>query len=145
MKFVIQRVTEASVTINGQVTGSIGRGFMVLIGVGKEDTREEADRLIKKMIGLRIFADENGKTNLSLKDVGGSLLLVSQFTLYANCSKGNRPSFVDAGDPRQAEELYDYIVSRCRQQIPDVQTGEFGEEMQVRLCNDGPFTIILEG
>ena len=92
MKFVIQRVTEASVTINGQVTGSIGRGFMVLIGVGKEDTREEADRLIKKMIGLRIFADENGKTNLSLKDVGGSLLLVSQFTLYANCSKGNRPS-----------------------------------------------------
>ena len=97
------------------------------------------------MIGLRIFADENGKTNLSLKDVGGSLLLVSQFTLYANCSKGNRPSFVDAGDPRQAEELYDYIVSRCRQQVPDVQTGEFGEEMQVRLCNDGPFTIILEG
>ena len=145
MKFVIQRVTEASVTINGQVTGSIGRGFMVLIGVGKEDAREEADRLIKKMIGLRIFADENGKTNLSLKDVGGSLLLVSQFTLYANCSKGNRPSFVDAGDPRQAEELYDYIVSRCRQQVPDVQTGEFGEEMQVRLCNDGPFTIILEG
>ena len=145
MKFVIQRVTEASVTINGQVTGSIGRGFMVLIGVGKEDTREEADRLIKKMIGLRIFADENGKTNLSLKDVGGSLLLGSQFTLYANCSKGNRPSFVDAGDPRQAEELYDYIVSRCRQQVPDVQTGEFGEEMQVRLCNDGPFTIILEG
>lgn len=145
MKFVIQRVTEASVTINGQVTGSIGRGFMVLIGVGKEDTREEADRLIKKMIGLRIFADENGKTNLSLKDVGGSLLLISQFTLYANCSKGNRPSFVDAGDPRQAEELYDYIVSRCRQQVPDVQTGEFGEEMQVRLCNDGPFTIILEG
>lgn len=145
MKFVIQRVTEASVTINGQVTGSISRGFMVLIGVGKEDTREEADRLIKKMIGLRIFADENGKTNLSLKDVGGSLLLVSQFTLYANCSKGNRPSFVDAGDPRQAEELYDYIVSRCRQQVPDVQTGEFGEEMQVRLCNDGPFTIILEG
>lgn len=145
MKFVIQRVTEASVAINGQVTGSIGRGFMVLIGVGKEDTREEADRLIKKMIGLRIFADENGKTNLSLKDVGGSLLLVSQFTLYANCSKGNRPSFVDAGDPRQAEELYDYIVSRCRQQVPDVQTGEFGEEMQVRLCNDGPFTIILEG
>ena len=142
---MIQRVTEASVTINGQVTGSIGRGFMVLIGVGKEDTREEADRLIKKMIGLRIFADENGKTNLSLKDVGGSLLLVSQFTLYANCSKGNRPSFVDAGDPRQAEELYDYIVSRCRQQVPDVQTGEFGEEMQVRLCNDGPFTIILEG
>ena len=145
MKFVIQRVTEASVTINGQVTGSIGRGFMVLIGVGKEDTREEADRLIKKMIGLRIFADENGKTNLSLKDVGGSLLLVSKFTLYANCSKGNRPSFVDAGDPRQAEELYDYTVSRCRQQVPDVQTGEFGEEMQVRLCNDGPFTIILEG
>ena len=144
MKFVIQRVTEASVTINGQVTGSIGRGFMVLIGVGKEDTREEADRLIKKMIGLRIFADENGKTNLSLKDVGGSLLLVSQFTLYANCSKGNRPSFVDAGDPRQAEELYDYIVSRCRQQVPDVQTGEFGEEMQVRLCNDGPFTIMLD-
>ena len=118
MKFVIQRVTEASVTINGQVTGSIGRGFMVLIGVGKEDTREEADRLIKKMIGLRIFADENGKTNLSLKDVGGSLLLVSQFTLYANCSKGNRPSFVDAGDPARQRNctitLFPGAVSRFR-------------------------------
>ena len=112
MKFVIQRVTEASVTINGQVTGSIGRGFMVLIGVGKEDTREEADRLIKKMIGLRIFADENGKTNLSLKDVGGSLLLVSQFTLYANCSKGNRG--IPARQRNCTITLFPGAVSRFR-------------------------------
>ena len=145
MKFVIQRVNHAEVKVDGEIVGKIGKGFLVLIGVGREDTKEDADWYLKKLLGLRIFEDENGKTNLSLKDVGGSLLLVSQFTLYANCSKGNRPSFVDAGDPRQAEELYDYIVSRCRQQVPDVQTGEFGEEMQVRLCNDGPFTIILEG
>lgn len=144
MKFVIQRVTEASVTIDGEVTGAIKQGYLVLIGVGKNDTKADADKLVKKMIGLRIFADENGKTNLSLKDVGGALLLVSQFTLYANCTKGNRPSFVDAGDPDQAMELYQYIVDQCRQQVPSVETGQFGAEMKVSLCNDGPFTIILE-
>lgn len=144
MKFVIQRVTEASVTIEEKTVGAIGKGYLVLIGVGKEDTAAEADKLIKKMIGLRIFADENGKTNLSLKDVNGQLLLVSQFTLYANCTKGNRPSFIEAGDPGQAQELYEYIIAECRKQVPVVETGEFGADMEVRLCNDGPFTIILE-
>ena len=136
MKFVIQRVTEASVTIDEHVVGSIKKGYLVLIGVGKEDTAAQADKLIKKMIGLRIFADQEGKTNLSL--------LVSQFTLYANCTKGNRPSFVDAGDPVHADELYEYIIAECRKQIPVVETGEFGADMKVSLCNDGPFTIILE-
>ena len=144
MKFVIQRVTEASVTIEEKTVGAIGKGYLVLIGVGKEDTAAEADKLIKKMIGLRIFADENGKTNLSLKDVNGQLLLVSQFTLYANCTKGNRPSFIEAGDPGQAQELYEYIIAECRKQVPVVETGEFGADMEVGLCNDGPFTIILE-
>ena len=144
MKFVIQRVTEASVSIEGEVKGKIGRGFLVLIGVGKEDTREIADKYIKKLLGLRIFEDENGKTNLSLADVKGELLLISQFTLYANCKKGNRPSFVDAGAPDQAEDLYDYIVEECRKTVPSVQTGEFGADMKVSLLNDGPFTIILD-
>lgn len=144
MKFVIQRVTEASVTVEEEVIGSIGKGFLVLIGAGKNDTKEQADYLIRKMIGLRIFADANGKTNLSLKDVEGSLLLVSQFTLYANCKKGNRPSFVDAGDPQKAEELYEYIISECKKQIPKVETGSFGADMKVALVNDGPFTVILE-
>ncbi|MDO4323511.1 MAG: D-aminoacyl-tRNA deacylase [Lachnospiraceae bacterium] len=144
MKFVIQRVSEASVTVDNRVIGSIGKGFLVLIGVGKDDTKEDADFYIKKMIGLRIFEDENGKTNLSLKDVDGQLLLVSQFTLYANCKKGNRPSFIEAGEPAQAEALYEYIIEECRKQIPVVECGEFGAYMQVRLCNDGPFTIILD-
>lgn len=144
MKFVIQRVTEASVTVDHEVIGKIDKGFLVLIGVGKEDTTAEADRLIKKMLGLRIFADENGKTNLSLKDVNGQLLLVSQFTLYADCRKGNRPSFVNAGEPDKAEALYEYIIAQCRQHLPIVETGSFGADMQVSLCNEGPFTIILE-
>lgn len=144
MKFVIQRVTEASVTIDGKVSGKIGKGFLVLIGVGQDDTKEIADKFIKKLIGLRIFDDENGKTNLALKDVDGELLLVSQFTLYANCKKGNRPSFVEAGDPKQAEELYEYIIEECRKQVPVVETGEFGADMKVSLLNDGPFTIILD-
>ncbi len=144
MKFVIQRVTEASVAIEGEVKGRIDRGFLVLIGVGKEDSREVADKYIKKLLGLRIFEDENGKTNLSLADVGGQLLLISQFTLYANCKKGNRPSFVDAGAPEQAEALYDYIVDECRKVVPVVETGEFGAEMKVSLLNDGPFTVILD-
>lgn len=144
MKFVIQRVTEASVTIEGRVSGAIDKGFLVLIGVGCNDTKENADKLIRKMLGLRIFADENGKTNLSLADVGGALLLVSQFTLYANCTKGNRPSFIEAGAPQEAEAMYNYIIEECRKQVPVVETGEFGADMQVRLCNDGPFTILLE-
>lgn len=144
MKFVIQRVLESSVTVDGQVIGQIGKGFLVLIGAGQNDTKENADALVKKMIGLRIFEDENGKTNLSLKDVDGSLLLVSQFTLYANCKKGNRPSFTEAGDPQMANELYEYIISECRKQVPIVETGSFGAEMKVALVNDGPFTIILE-
>lgn len=144
MKFVIQRVTEASVTVENDTIGKIDKGYLVLIGVGKEDTTAEADRLIKKMLGLRIFADENGKTNLSLKDVNGQLLLVSQFTLYADCRKGNRPSFVNAGEPDKAEALYEYIIAECRKQVPIVETGSFGADMKVSLCNDGPFTIILE-
>ena len=144
MKFVIQRVTRASVTVENQVIGKIGKGFLVLIGVGQNDTREKADALVKKMTGLRIFEDEDGKTNLSLGDVGGELLLVSQFTLYANCKKGNRPSFTEAGSPELAEELYEYIIEACREKIPVVQTGSFGAEMKVELCNDGPFTVILE-
>ena len=144
MKFVIQRVTHASVEVDGATVGKIGNGFMVLIGVGKDDTAAEADKLVKKMTGLRIFADENGKTNLSLKDVNGELLLISQFTLYADCRKGNRPSFVDAGDPKKAEELYEYIIAECKKLIPVVEKGIFGAEMKVSLCNDGPFTVILE-
>ena len=143
MKFVIQRVTEASVEVDEKIIGEIANGYLVLIGVRQEDTTAEADRLIKKMINLRIFSDENGKTNLSLKDVNGGLLLVSQFTLYANCKHGNRPSFTEAGDPKKAEELYEYIIAECRRQIPVVQTGSFGADMKVRLCNDGPFTILL--
>ncbi|MCR1839045.1 D-aminoacyl-tRNA deacylase [Murimonas intestini] len=144
MKFVIQRVKKASVSIGGETAGSISKGFLVLIGIGHEDTREDADILVKKMTGLRIFEDENGKTNLSLADVGGALLLISQFTLYANCRRGNRPSFTDAAPPAIAEELYEYIISECRSRTADVQKGVFGAEMQVELCNDGPFTVILD-
>ena len=144
MKFVIQRVSHASVTVHEETIGRINQGYLVLIGVGKEDTREDADRLVKKMIGLRIFSDENGKINKSLKDVDGELLLVSQFTLYADCRHGNRPGFTEAAGPELANELYEYIIASCRQQVPVVETGEFGADMKVELLNDGPFTIILE-
>ena len=144
MKFVIQRVSHASVAVHEETIGRINQGYLVLIGVGKEDTREDADRLVKKMIGLRIFADENGKINKSLKDVDGGLLLVSQFTLYADCRHGNRPGFTEAAGPDLANELYKYIIESCRQQVPVVETGEFGADMKVELLNDGPFTIILE-
>ena len=144
MKFIIQRVSEASVTVEGQVIGQIGKGYLVLIGVGENDTKELADRYIKKMLGLRIFEDENGKTNLSLKDVGGSLLLVSQFTLYANCRKGNRPSFTEAGNPELAEELYEYIIDSVRAKGFHTEHGSFGADMKVSLLNDGPFTIMLD-
>lgn len=144
MRFVIQRVTDSSVAIDGETVGKIGKGYLVLIGVSDTDTEAVADKMVKKMIGLRIFEDENGKTNLSLADVGGSLLLVSQFTLYANCRKGNRPSFIEAGSPDRAEALYEYIIAECRKSAPDVQTGRFGAEMKVSLVNDGPFTILLD-
>lgn len=147
MRFVIQRVIEASVSVDQQVIGSIGKGFLVLIGVSQTDTRCIADKMIKKLLGLRIFEDQDGKTNLSLQDVDGSLLIVSQFTLYADCRKGNRPSFINAGAPDLAEELYQYIIAECQSQLPDinrVQHGSFGADMKVSLLNDGPFTIILD-
>lgn len=144
MRFVIQRVSQASVESEGKLLGRIGKGFLVLIGVSDTDTEQTADKMVKKMTGLRIFEDENGKTNLSLSDVKGSLLLVSQFTLYANCKKGNRPSFIEAGAPDRANALYEYVIEQCRKNIPDVQTGSFGADMQVSLVNDGPFTIILD-
>lgn len=144
MKFVIQRTTEASVTVDGNIIGKIGKGFVVLIGIAQDDTTDIADKLIKKMLGLRIFEDENGKTNLSLNDVDGELLLISQFTLYADCRKGNRPSFIKSGNPDMANELYEYIINRCKSNGYKVQTGEFGADMKVSLLNDGPFTIILD-
>ena len=144
MRFVIQRVTRASVTIEERVAGQIRYGFLVLVGVEDSDTQEIADKMIRKMLGLRIFADEQGKTNLSLADVNGQLLLVSQFTLYADCKKGNRPSFVKAGQPDMAKAMYEYVIGECRKQISVVETGEFGADMKVELLNDGPFTILLD-
>ena len=144
MKFVIQRVKQASVKVEGSVIGEIEKGYLVLIGVSDKDTEAVADKMIKKMIGLRIFEDAEGKTNLSLADVGGSLLLVSQFTLYANCKKGNRPSFIEAGAPDKANQLYEYIIEDSKKSVSVVQTGRFGAEMEVSLINDGPFTILLD-
>ena len=146
MKFVIQRVQHAEVTVNQKCIGSIGKGFLVLIGICRDDNREIADVMMKKLFGLRIFEDENGKTNLDLNTVGGSLLLISQFTLYADCRKGNRPSFTNAGKPDFANELYEYIIQKSREQFGSdrIQTGEFGADMKVSLLNDGPFTIILD-
>lgn len=144
MKLVIQRVTHASVTVDNNVIGKIGKGYMVLIGVSDTDTKEIADKMLDKMIKLRIFEDENGKTNLSLADVGGELLLISQFTLYANCKKGNRPSFIEAGSPDHANALYEYIIEKCKERVDVVEQGEFGAEMKVELLNDGPFTVLLD-
>ena len=144
MRFVIQRVMNSKVTIDGKIRGQIGKGFMVLVGVGEGDTVETADKMIHKMINLRIFEDENGKTNLGLKDVSGSLLLISQFTLYADCKRGNRPSFVKAGAPDTAKSLYEYIISKCKNEIEVVEQGEFGADMKVELVNDGPFTVLLD-
>ena len=144
MRFVVQRVTHASVTVDGNVIGKIGQGFMVLIGVSDEDTKETADKMVKKLLGLRIFEDENGKTNLDIHTVGVSLLLISQFTLYADCKHGNRPSFIKAGKPDMANEMYEYIIAECREQVETVETGEFGADMKVELLNDGPFTILLD-
>ena len=144
MKFVIQRVKHASVTVEGEVLGKIEKGFMVLIGVCESDDETIADKMVKKLIGLRIFEDENGKTNLDLHSVDGQLLLISQFTLYANCKKGNRPSFVEAAKPDKANALYEYIISECKKQVEVVERGEFGADMKVELLNDGPFTIVLD-
>lgn len=143
MRFVIQRVGSASVEIDGKVHGAIDRGMLVFIGVGNGDTREIADKMIQKLIGLRIFPDENGKTNLNLASVGGGLLLISQFTLYADCRHGNRPGFTDAAKPEEANALYEYIVESCRKQVPKVSCGVFGADMKVSLVNEGPFTILL--
>lgn len=144
MKFVIQRVTSASCTVDGNVTGKIEKGFLVLIGVADTDSKEIADKMTKKLLGMRIFEDSDGKTNLSLQDVNGSLLLISQFTLYADCKKGNRPSFIKAGKPDFAKEMYEYIITECKKEIPIVETGIFGADMKIELLNDGPFTIVLD-
>ena len=144
MRFVVQRVKHASVTVDGDIIGKIGKGFLVFIGVSRDDTKEVADKLIKKLIGLRIFEDSEGKTNLSLEAVDGELLLVSQFTLYADCKKGYRPSFINAGAPDMANEMYEYIISECRKSVKKVETGSFGADMKVELLNDGPFTILLD-
>lgn len=150
MKIVIQRVTTANVSVlnklsnQPEVIGSIDKGYLVLLGIGHEDTKEDVERLVKKIVQLRIFEDENGKTNLSIQDVQGELLIVSQFTLYADCRKGNRPSFVNAAKPDLANELYEYFIEKCKETIPKVESGSFGAEMKVSLVNDGPFTVILE-
>lgn len=144
MRFVVQRVTQASVSVEGKVIGQIGKGFLVLVGVSETDTREIADKMVRKLIGLRIFEDDNGKTNLDLHSVDGQLLLISQFTLYADCRKGNRPSFMKAGAPDMADALYQYIITKCRQEISVVEEGSFGADMKVSLLNDGPFTVILD-
>ena len=144
MKAVLQRVTEASVRVDGEVIGSIGKGFFILLGVSDEDDEAVADKMADKICKLRIFEDENGKTNLSLKDVGGEVLVVSQFTLYADCRKGNRPSFIGAGAPAEADRLYEYFMDRCRTHVDKVEHGRFGADMKVSLVNDGPFTLMLD-
>lgn len=144
MKIVLQRVSSASVAVDGKICGQINKGYLVLLGVGHDDTEEDCRRLADKIIKLRIFSDENDKINLSLENVGGELLIVSQFTLYADCTHGNRPSFVNAGKPDKAEQLYNYFVDYCRSRGKHVETGIFGADMKVSLINDGPFTVILE-
>lgn len=144
MKFVIQRTTEAKVEIDKKIVGKIGKGFVVLIGISKSDNEEIAKKMVDKMLKLRIFEDEEGKTNRAIDQVDGELLLISQFTLYANCKKGNRPSFIDAGEPDKAKYLYEYVISLCKDTGKKVETGEFGADMKVSLLNDGPFTIILD-
>lgn len=144
MKLVIQRVQEASVSVDQEVVGKIGHGFMVLLGVSQTDTEEIADKMFQKLLKLRIFEDKNGKTNLDIKSVNGELLIISQFTLYADCRHGNRPSFIGAGTPDQANALYEYFLSQCRKEIPVVEQGIFGAHMMVSLINDGPFTIVLD-
>lgn len=146
MRFVLQCVSQASCTVEGRVTGAIERGYLILVGIADSDTEETADCMLKKVAGLRIFPDENGKTNLSLAEIGGSILLISQFTLYADCRKGNRPSFVKAGKPEHAERLYRYLLERCRREGigKTVEEGVFGADMKIALVNEGPFTLVLD-
>lgn len=144
MKLVVQRVSQAKVEVNNKIVGKIGKGFLVLFGAGEGDTKEQADFLAEKLCNLRVFADENDKMNLSIKDINGELLVVSQFTLYADCKKGNRPSFVKAAKPDIANELYEYFMDKCRKEVKNIQKGIFGAKMKVSLLNDGPVTIILE-
>ena len=144
MKFVIQRVSNASVRVEDKVIGRIGKGFLILLGVSASDSEEIADKMVNKMIRLRIFEDENDKTNLSIRDVGGELLIISQFTLYADCKKGNRPSFINAEKPEDANRLYEYVIRKCREEIAIVEHGEFGAHMEVSLVNYGPFTVVLD-
>ena len=146
MRFVLQCVSQASCTVEGRVTGAIERGYLILVGIADSDTEETADRMLKKVAGLRIFPDENGKTNLSLAEIGGSILLISQFTLYADCRKGNRPSFVKAGKPEHAERLYRYLLARGRREGigKAVEEGVFGADMKIALVNEGPFTLVLD-
>ena len=149
MRFLVQRVNEADVSVDGQSIGRIGQGFLVLVGISSADvesgiSEKIADKMVKKLIGLRIFSDEDGKTNLDLQSVQGQLLIISQFTLYADCRKGNRPSFIRAGAPEPANALYEYLIKECAKSVPCVRHGEFGADMKVSLTNDGPFTIILD-
>lgn len=144
MRFVIQRVAEASVSVEDKEIGRIQKGFLVFVGINQSDTIEIADKMVKKLVGLRIFADENGKTNLDLHAVDGQLLIISQFTLYADCRKGNRPSFTRAGEPQKAQALYEHILEQCRKEISVVQGGCFGADMKISLLNDGPFTVIFD-
>lgn len=144
MRAVIQRVRYAQVSVDGTVLGKIDRGFLILLGVSGEDSREIAERMADKICRLRIFEDADGKTNCSLADVGGALLVISQFTLYADCRKGNRPSFIKAGAPEMAEALYEHFMERCRTHVDQVEKGRFGADMKVELLNDGPFTLMLD-
>jgi D-tyrosyl-tRNA(Tyr) deacylase len=144
MKFIIQRVSQADVTVEEKIVGKINTGYLVLVGVCNTDTKEVADKMIKKMLNLRIFADSAGKSNLDLRTIGGGLLIISQFTLYADCKKGNRPSFINAGSPELANELYEYIIAECAKEVNEVQSGIFGTSMKVSLVNEGPYTIILD-
>lgn len=149
MRFLVQRVAQADVAVDGEIIGKIGKGFLVLVGISAADiesgiSHKIADKMVKKLVGLRIFQDENGKTNLDLKSVGGELLMISQFTLYADCRKGNRPSFTNAANPEAANELYRYIIKKCREEIDMVEEGSFGAHMKVSLMNDGPFTVLLD-
>lgn len=144
MKVVIQRVKHAKVEVENEIVGKIGQGFLVLLGIGPEDTKETVDYLVQKLIKLRVFEDENGKMNFALKDINGELLIVSQFTLYADCTSGNRPSFTNAAKPDKANELYEYFIEQCKKENVKVEYGVFGADMKVELLNDGPVTIILE-
>lgn len=144
MKFIIQRVDQAAVSVENHQIASIGRGYLILAGISDSDNQKTADQMLQKTLGLRLFPDENGKTNLNLSQVNGELLIVSQFTLYANCRKGNRPSFTEAGKPEHAKELYEYILAKAKEQCTRVESGEFGAHMSVSLVNNGPFTIVLD-